>query len=95
MPKSPNEPSADSTPTEDGSVASLCADMTDSISGPALGADFYKTLIALDIIGWGIGNNGEADPFETVDAATTATCPDVRTAVLAKTGTPDLKSTQE
>lgn len=95
---STDEPTDDSTqeptspPSEDGSIQELCADMADTISGPDLGsADAYQALIGLDILGWGLGN-GDSDPFSTVDAKTTAACPDTRTAVLAKTGTPDLKT---
>ena len=81
----------DSPPTEDGSIEQLCADMNDTIEGPDLGESGYQALIGLDILGWGLAN-GDSDPFTTVDAATTKACPDVRTAVLAKTNTPDLKS---
>ena len=79
------------TPSEDGSIEQLCSDMSDTIDGPDLGESGYQALIGLDILGWGLAN-GDSEPFDTVDAATTKACPDVRTAVLAKTKTPDLKS---
>ncbi len=84
-------PTDTGAPSEDGSVESLCSDMSDSIDGPDIGQRGYQALIGLDILGWGLAN-GDSDPFSKADAATTKTCPDVRTAVLAKTGTPDLKS---
>lgn len=85
------DPTDTDTPTEDGSIEQLCADMQDTINGPDLGESGYQALIGLDILGWGLAN-GDSEPFDTVDAATTKSCPDVRTAVLAKTNTPDLKS---
>lgn len=89
---SPTEDPTDTdTPSEDGSIEQLCADMQDTIDGPDLGESGYQALIGLDILGWGLAN-GDSEPFDTVDAATTKSCPDVRTAVLAKTNTPDLKS---
>lgn len=79
------------TPSQDGTVDSLCSNLSDAISGPDIGESGYRALAGLAILSWGLAN-ADSDPFTTVDAQTTKTCPDVRTAVLAKTNTPDLKS---
>ena len=91
---SPSDSSTGS-PTDAGSVDTLCSRLDTAVQqGSGVDPQVVQTYVSTMILVWGIANSDD-DPYASVDAATTKTCPDTRTAVLKLIGLPDLRSTKK